>query len=191
LDDVNLMLSTDDRTPAAPQRQMREALATACLQHFEIIFRYARASVRSLHDAEDITQDIFAQAAAAEPPPPDADLRAWLFAIARARVAMFYRRQQVEDRGRIRAVDDQRALAGIALEKSALQTGLSEHASEIERALAQLDPAEQEAVRLKFSAALSNIEIADLLGVTPGNLGVMLYRALRKIRKSLEQESRS
>jgi RNA polymerase sigma factor (sigma-70 family) len=187
LDTVELTLTADGRE-GAPRDAARERFAAACLVHFEAVYRYARASVRSVHDAEDLTQDIFAQAAAALPRPREAELRAWLFAIARSRVAMFYRRRNLEGRGREIAADGRRALAAAVLEKTDLRESFSQHAAEIERAIAQLDDAERDAIHLKFSQSFSNIEIAQMLGITPGNLGVVLFRALRKIRKTLEAD---
>ncbi len=52
-------------------------------------------------------------------------------------------------------------------------------------ALRRLEDREREIVALKFGGALNNRQIAGLLGLTAGNVGVILYRALQKIRAEL------
>jgi DNA-directed RNA polymerase specialized sigma24 family protein len=50
----------------------------------------------------------------------------------------------------------------------------------------ELDENEREALRLKFSMSYSNAEIAQLLKIDPAYLGVIIFRALRKLRRKLE-----
>ncbi len=52
-------------------------------------------------------------------------------------------------------------------------------------ALQTLEPRQREIVALKFGGVLNNRQIAGLLGLTAGNVGVILYRALQKIREHL------
>jgi RNA polymerase sigma factor (sigma-70 family) len=52
----------------------------------------------------------------------------------------------------------------------------------------KLDDIEREALRLKFSQSCSNQEIATLMGVTPNTLGVIVFRALKKVRGRLEDQ---
>jgi RNA polymerase sigma-70 factor (ECF subfamily) len=48
---------------------------------------------------------------------------------------------------------------------------------------------DQDIIALKFDAELTNAQIAQVMGLAEGKVGVMLYRTLRKLRKALEQES--
>ena len=47
---------------------------------------------------------------------------------------------------------------------------------------------EQEVVRLRFVAGLSHRAIGKAMGLRPGNVAVIVYRALRKLRARLERE---
>ena len=53
--------------------------------------------------------------------------------------------------------------------------------------LAQLPPDEQEIIRLKFGAELTNREIARMLGLSESNVGTKLYRTVRKLRDGFRE----
>ena len=57
------------------------------------------------------------------------------------------------------------------------------------QALATLSEREQEIIRLRFAGGLGNQEIAKVLRLRAGHIAVLLYRALRKLRAQLEQDS--
>lgn len=52
-------------------------------------------------------------------------------------------------------------------------------------ALRDLDEREREIVALKFAGALNNRQIASLVGLSASNVGVILYRALNKLKTRL------
>jgi len=52
--------------------------------------------------------------------------------------------------------------------------------------LAELSPREQELVFLKFFQDLSNQQIAEATDLTVSNVGVILFRALKRLRSRLE-----
>ncbi|MDF2925688.1 MAG: subfamily polymerase sigma-24 subunit [Paenibacillaceae bacterium] len=55
----------------------------------------------------------------------------------------------------------------------------------LSRALAALAERERNIIALKFGAGLKNTEIARVTGVTEDNVGVILYRTLKKLKKEL------
>lgn len=57
------------------------------------------------------------------------------------------------------------------------------------QAVAVLPDREREILALKFGAKLNNREIADLKGLSASHVGVILYRAVRTLRDSLEVEN--
>ena len=60
-------------------------------------------------------------------------------------------------------------------------------ASEVDACLARLRPRYREVVSLKFDAELSNVEIAEVLGVSEPEVSLMLLQALRRLRSMLAQ----
>lgn len=53
-------------------------------------------------------------------------------------------------------------------------------------AMEKLNDRERRVVSLKYLTGISNKEIAEMEGMTPNNVGVVLHRALDKLRKLLE-----
>jgi RNA polymerase sigma-70 factor (ECF subfamily) len=53
-------------------------------------------------------------------------------------------------------------------------------------ALGELEEREREVVVLKFTGALTNRQIAGLVNLTASNVGVILYRAIHKMKLELE-----
>lgn len=165
--------------------QTQAEFAAACMAQVPVVLRYIRAATRAHHDAEDLAQDVVVQALGSGQRLGDVALTAWLLRIARNRVAEFYRRKAIERRG----ADKMRA--------ETLNTGLISGAdpvcsSDIRAAALQaieaLDDTEREALTLKFSTYYSNVEIAAIMQLTPGNLGVILCRALKKVRQTLKEQ---
>ena len=104
--------------------------------------------------------------------------RAWLFGIARnAALDELRRRRRVAQL----AGDPQDGEASVpdgaevALKRTAVRSALS-----------GLTGREREIVALKFHAGLTNLEIAQVLGVSESNAGTLLYRTLEKLRKACD-----
>jgi len=51
--------------------------------------------------------------------------------------------------------------------------------------LGKLSEREQEIIQLKYFGEMSNVEIAEMLNLTPGNVGIILHRAMGTLRKYL------
>lgn len=49
--------------------------------------------------------------------------------------------------------------------------------------ISRLSPKEQEIISLKFGADMNNRQIAKTLGLSDSNVGIILYRAVRKLRE--------
>lgn len=55
------------------------------------------------------------------------------------------------------------------------------------QALAKLSDKERNIIAMKYAAGLKNAEIAELLGVSGSNIGVVLYRCLKKLQMELQK----
>jgi RNA polymerase sigma factor (sigma-70 family) len=105
----------------------------------------------------------------------------WLFRIARNVVAGHYRRHSREVP--LEWVEEQPAPDDPA-EKTLVH---AEDLLALRRELATLEEREQEIIRLRFVAGLTNRAIGKAMGLREGNVAVILYRALRKLRTRLER----
>ena len=178
-----------DADPAEPETQQAatpEALKNLIEAHFERVRAYVRLRV-SERDCEDVAADIFLRAVE-RIRQVSGDPAAWLYAIARSRIADHYR-----DKGRAMQagllstptseLPDQKADCRSLNPLAALEAG--EFRALLHEKLEQLSELERDVIAFKFSDGLSNIQIADMLKLTPVNLGVILHRALRKLRDGM------
>ena len=153
------------------------------------LYRYVMYHVRDQAAAEELTAAICEEALRYlhRYEPRQGGLNCWMVGIARNKLKEFYRAQA-------------RRPASVPLDSlpNLHARGQSpEHAVEtIEvfrqavRGLRELPEQEQEVVALRYGAELTNQEIAELLGLNPNHVGVLLHRALKKLRQTMQAEER-
>lgn len=159
-------------------------------EFLERVHGYVRLRVPA-QDCEDVVSDIFLRAIERQ-----GQLRGeaapWLFAIARSQVAEHYRKKEsampTEDSSTlaVTAADGTAAAArnGAPLER--LEE--AEFRERLQRTIGLLPELERDVISFKFTDGLSNTEIAKVLGITPNHLGVVLHRALQKLRSAMIEE---
>jgi RNA polymerase sigma factor (sigma-70 family) len=160
----------------------QESWAERYREYLPRILNYVRLRVDGEDLAQDLTAAVFERAVAKQHTlrKPEA-FGAWLFRIARNTVAGHYRRRRptvpLDWAGDQRASDPSPPEALMRREElERLQT-----------ALGTLSEREQEIIRLRFGAGLGNQEIAEIVRLRAGHVAVIVYRALRKLRRRLGQ----
>jgi RNA polymerase sigma-70 factor, ECF subfamily len=142
------------------------------------VYGFIGYRVRSTHVAEDLTQLTFERALRAwrRFDPDRASVRTWLLAISRNLIVDHHRKQ------REHPTDDTQmaALAGGA--QDAVSIGPD---PELAAALATLSDRDRELLALRFGGGLTGPEIAELTGLTLGNVQQILSRSLRRLRDVL------
>jgi DNA-directed RNA polymerase specialized sigma24 family protein len=138
-----------------------EAFAAFYEQYLPKIFRYISYRINDKFMAEDITSTVFEKALTRfdQYNAEKAAISTWIFRIART---------PQNDKTPEQAI----------IEEEENQT--------LKRCIAKLSPPEQEIVSLKFSAEMTNRQIASMLGLSESNVGVIIYRAVRKLRSEFE-----
>lgn len=137
-------------------------------------------------DCEDVVGDIFLLALERQGE-VHSDATAWLFAVARSQVARYYRDREAHMTATARTDNPREArpagssgLAALAsLERAEFCTLLRSKMNQV------LSETERDVIAFKFTDGLSNVEIAHILGLTPGNLGVILHRALGRLHQAM------
>ncbi len=165
-------------------RSTAEAFAAFYEQHLPKIFRYISYRVTDRHMAEDLTATVFEKALSKfnQYSPEKAALSTWVFRIARNTLIDHFRA-----RGREHTVPLDEAFDRPGNGKSPEQTVIEQEESQILRlCISKLSTQEQEIISLKFSSEMTNRQIADLLGLSESNVGVILYRTVRKLRNHFE-----
>ena len=141
-------------------------------RHYGDVYRYLRRRTRDHHAAEELTQRVFADAAAsldgAETP------LAWLYTVARRRFA------------------DEARRAGRTVELADLPAAERDHgpatARALRAALAQLPDAERTVILAKLLEGRPFAEIAHRVGASEAACKMRFVRGLRRLRTLLEQE---
>jgi RNA polymerase sigma-70 factor, ECF subfamily len=166
--------------PLETSRQRLERLYRACRDD---VYAYVATVLRDRHLAEDVTAQAFERAFRRRRlfDPRRGSERAWLFAIARNAALDELRRRKhtvpAADARRPEEADrDGEQLESILRTATVLDAVLS------------LPPRERELIALKFHAALTNSEIARVLGVSESNAGTMLHRTIAKLRKACDED---
>ncbi len=159
------------------------AFAAIYDHYFPRVYNYVRYRVRDANTADDITAQVFERALVriGSYRPERAPFGAWLFAIARNAVNDHLRAQRRRHWLSLEALRD-RASTEPQPEEIAIH---SETHTELLTAVARLSDRERDLIALKFAAGLTNRRIAALTSLSESNVGVILYRAIRKLRDYL------
>lgn len=145
------------------------------------VFGLCQAIVRDRTTAEDLSQEIFANAFASLAGfRQEASARTWLLAIARNRCIDHLRSLQ-------RSADfDRDSDPEEFAEETALPLSILARRTEIEQALEDLTEMERGLIVLRFRNGLAYEELARAFGLKPGTVRMRVSRALNKMRGTLE-----
>ncbi|MFQ5611782.1 MAG: RNA polymerase sigma factor [Anaerolineae bacterium] len=131
--------------------------------------------------AQDLTAQTFERAwAQRHTLRTEAAFPAWLFRIAHNEVAAHYRQQRktLPLPGSLPAGTPSPEAGLVQLETE----------QRLQRLVQDLPEREQAIIGLKFVAGLTNRQIAPILGLSEGNVAVILHRTLRKLKRQLDDD---
>ena len=156
-------------------------------RYFSRVYNYIRYRCSDTSEADDLTAQVFLKALVNldKYDPQKAPFDAWLFTIARNLLNDSYRKKRryyvvdIEDVEHILSHSDR------PLEEKV------EHSEEKYRLLecmASLSNRHRDLIALKFGANMTNREIAKITGLSEQNVGVLLHRGIKKLRKIMQEE---
>ena len=159
------------------------AFAAIYDHYFPRVYNYVRYRVGDAETADDLTTQVFERALThiGRYRPERAPFAAWLFAIARNAVSDHLRAQRRRRWLSLEVLRD-RASRDPQPEEIAIR---NETRDELLAAVARLSERERDLIGLKFAAGLTNRRIAEITGLSESNVGVILYRAVRRLRAEL------
>ena len=162
-----------------------DALAELYDRHARPIYSLALRILHDVRDAEDIVQEVFAQAwrQAARYSPTRGVVAAWLLTLARSRAIDRLRAR----RARPDAGFDNRDASHIVDSGPPLDWQLlsSEQAARVRTALDELPVLQRVAIELAYFEGLTHVEIADRLEEPLGTVKTRIRLALMKLREVL------
>jgi RNA polymerase sigma-70 factor (ECF subfamily) len=157
------------------------AFAKLYRRYLTPVYRYVFARIGNVADAEDLTSQVFLAALEALPRYQGSGrFSAWLFSIARRKVADHYRARRAQ--APLEAITRLPASGDDPLE----QVAADEELRELARRIGRLHEDERELLRLRFAAQLSFAEIAALLKRKPSAVKMSLYRLLERLESQME-----
>jgi RNA polymerase sigma factor (sigma-70 family) len=167
-----------ERLPAAPGADA-DSFAALYERTFPRVYAYVASLLRDRSAAEDVTAQAFERAYRKRTSyrARRGSREAWLFGIARNAALDELRRRK----RRARLESDPQDTAAIGADDHA-ELALRRQA--VRAAMATLVGRERDLLALKFSAGLSNAEIASVLGMSETAAGTRLHRTLTKLRKA-------
>lgn len=104
---------------------------------------------------------------------------AWLWSIVRSEIARHFRGHRGTESLEGRTLADPAPQPIEMAERSEMQT-------KMRCALEQLNEEQQNLIYLKFFQDLPNTEIAQAMGLSPSNVGVIVHRAVKRLRELME-----
>jgi len=154
--------------------------------YFPKVYGFVRGKVNSRNIAEDLVSEIFIKILEALPRYQFRGLPfgAWVFRIVRNHLKDYYAKSSRTNVGNLEDADwlkDEDSTRNPA--KETRRKNLREN---LIKSFHVLKKQEKEVIRLKYFAELSNQEIADTLGLSPNHIGVILFRALKKLKTSYD-----
>lgn len=156
------------------QRGDREALAILYQMHVRAIHRYVAARIGVAEDSEDVTAEVFVAMVKALPGyrPTGAPFAAWLYRIASAQVANYYRRH-----GRLTREEDVDGIQDPASSPEELFQD-AENLEMVRQALNRLSEEQQTVLIMRFVERKSHADVALSLGKSITAVKTLQHRAL-------------
>lgn len=154
--------------------------------YYKRVYNYISFRINNHQDTEDLVSQVFERVIDKYDTYDNkrSPLEAWLIGIARNTVTDYFR-------GRQKRFDLSANLLSLFVPGSRqpeeVMVANEDHAQLI-RMLSKLNEKERNIVALKFAAELKNTDIAEMMRLSESNVGVMLFRSLKKLRKEWEKE---
>lgn len=150
------------------------------LDHYRKVFRFVRRHVGSVEDAEDVTQEVFANAAALlDGADPGSRTLAWLYTVARRRIVDELRRQRRSQAVSLELVED----PAISSDRYGEQVARS-----LDAALTSMPEGQRSVVLGRLLQGCSFAELGRELGASEDACRMRFMRGLQHLRDEFEKE---
>ena len=154
---------------------------------FKIIYNLLYSKVKNTAIADDITSDVFVKVFENldKFDNTKAAFATWISRIMNRTYIDYLKRQSYRD---YVEWDDYFSPPVPEHEQPEAQILIKENKKELLIALGKLSEREQQIIKLKYFADMTNKEIAETLDMSAGNVGIILFRAIGTLRNILDQK---
>lgn len=152
--------------------------------YIDRVYKYIYYRIHNSYETEDICSKVFETVISKYNSFSEekAKFDVWLFAIVRNAVTDYFRARKKRFHFSLDSITGH-ILSKPSPEELAIRD--DEHRA-LFNALGKLRDKERNIIAMKFAAGLKNSEIAELMGVSESNIGVVVFRSLKKLQKILE-----
>jgi RNA polymerase sigma factor (sigma-70 family) len=173
----------DDDELLRLSREQPDAFGAFYERHVRVVLAHVRRQGLGTEEALDLTAEIFAAALMASPRyrPGEAPASAWLFGIARHKLAKHRRARATEDAARRSLGMSRLSFSDDALER--VEDLLDAAPPVYSNGIGDLPPAEREAVLARIVDERDYDEIAEASGATPAAVRQRVSRGLARLRR--------
>lgn len=157
-------------------------------KYFSRVYSYILYRVVSPDIADDIVSLVFEKILdkyASYDPAKATIIEAWIFTIARNTLNDYFRRKKILSWLSLSGMEDN-IKSEESLENNAEK---NEMADKVLNAVEQLSDQEREIIALKFTMDMTNRAIAAEMTLGESNVGVILFRAMRKLKELIGPEA--
>lgn len=154
--------------------------------YYKRVYNYISYRINNHHDTGDLVSQVFERVIQkySTYDSKGSVFEAWLIGIARNTVRDYFRTQKKNFNISLDYVIN--LISGNSQPEEVIV--INENNASLVKALAKLSEKERNIVALKFAAELKNTDIAEVMSISDSNVGVILFRSLKKLRKELEKE---
>lgn len=147
-------------------------------QNYSRVLYYVKGKLTSPEEAEDLTSEVFLYCYShySSYDPAKSSLTTWLYLVVNSRLKNYYR-------DHVPAADFEEVAITLSDDSVDLDRGiyLEQLHSALMTAIRQLPDRQRQIVMMRYFENRSGEDIAERLGITPGNVRVLLSRAMDKL----------
>jgi RNA polymerase sigma factor (sigma-70 family) len=166
-------------------RSTAEVFADLYQEYLPKVYRYISYRITDTHQAEDLTSIVFEKALTKfqSYSSEKAAFSTWIFSITRNTLIDYFRASH-----KVQTVQIEEAPPPSSREPSPEDELVkSEEFQKLQHCLSHLAAQEREILSLKFGGEMNNRQIARMTGLSESNVGVIIYRAVRKLRGEFDK----
>ena len=155
-------------------------------QYEGVLISYSARLTRDVHAARDVVQEAFLRLCGEDETVTGPHVKAWLYTVVRRLAVDAKRKERRMDPAGEAVIE-----ASVGREADpAAAAETSDAASHVLRMVADLPENQRECLQLKFGHGLMYREIADVTGLSVGNVGFLIHTGLTTLRARLAPETR-
>ena len=178
------MTTSDSQLLERARSHDAEALAEIYDRYSEPIYRYLYRMLGDAAQAEDLTSEVFCrllQVLDTSRAPRD-KLRGWLYRVAHNQAMDWFRQQ---GKGTTLPLCEELA-SGTDLPSEIVER--QETQQRLRKVISQLTIDQQRVILLRFGEGFKISEVSELMGKSQGAVKILQHRAVKRLRKLLDQE---